>query len=146
MSLYYNRLNENEDSILDEVPDDNPIVQADIPIEAMYNLNVNVTPRKEKPNCCFAKLFYDKCAKTDKCTYDHSPEGLLKGFFYYAECLKNCKTKPSEYPIGYSEGKSAVQKILHRSKPTYVKKLSNLSENNTSFEDDATFDLNKSGY
>jgi hypothetical protein len=96
------------------------------------SLNAMMSGDNDRPNCCFALLFFNACAKKDKCSYKHDPETMLKGFYYYASKLKNSNVKPRDYIIGSSHASnnkpSTPLRVQGRPPPGKGPRLTNLSE------------------
>jgi hypothetical protein len=100
--------------------------------DADDNLHAMMSGDNDKPNCCFAMLFFNACAKKEKCSYKHDPETMLKGFHYYANKLRNSNVKPKDYVIGSfhaSNNKpSTPLRVQGRPPPGNGPRLTNLSE------------------
>jgi hypothetical protein len=108
-------------------PDDVTVVSKnDNPVNGDKNTDQLHALTDDKPNCCFAKLFFNECPKLDKCNYDHSPEMLLKGLFYYANKLNHSAVKPRDFHIGSNP--SPKQSSIPRIQPRPPQKFHNISE------------------
>jgi hypothetical protein len=96
------------------------------------NLHAIMSGENEKPNCCFAMLFFNACAKKEKCNYKHDPDTMLKGFHYYANKLRNSNVKPKDYMIGSPHASSnkpfTPLRVQSRPPPGNSPRLTNLSE------------------
>jgi hypothetical protein len=57
-------------------------------------------PDKGVAPCCFQKLFLGQCNRKT-CSYLHTSEALMKGFYFYADCLKKSPLRPQEFHIGF---------------------------------------------
>jgi hypothetical protein len=117
--------------------DQDEFTLADTPVNVVVddtdvNLHALMSGESEKPNCCFAMLFFNACTKKEKCNYKHDPETMLKGFHYYANKLRNSNVKPKDYVIGSfhasSNKPSTPIRVQGRPPPGNAPRLTNLSE------------------
>lgn len=120
-----------DDSDLDEYTlTDSPVnIEVD---DVNESLHAVMSGENEKPNCCFAMLFFNVCAKKEKCNYKHDPETMLKGFHYYASKLRSSNVKPKDYVIGSfhasSNKPSTPFRVQGHPPPGNGPRLTNLSE------------------
>jgi hypothetical protein len=85
----------------------------------------------DRPNACFALLFFNECKNQSKCKYDHSAAMLTKGHIFYSDLLNKSPYKPSFQPQNKKPQPSGIPRYSPKIQPRPQQKLQNVEEENT---------------
>jgi hypothetical protein len=89
----------------------------------------------DRPNACFALLFFNECKNQSKCKYDHSAAVLTKGHIFYSDLLNKSPYKPSFQSQNKSPQPSGIPRYSPKIQPRPQQKLHNIEEEKDSKDD-----------
>jgi hypothetical protein len=83
----------------------------------------------DRPNACFALLFFNECKSQPKCRYDHSA-ATLTGHIFYSDLLNKSHYKPTFQPQNKKPHPSGIPRYTPKIQSRPQQKHQNVEEEN----------------